>query len=234
VTDQAAMTPSIANATRSTFATPGSPDYAYLLRHEPPEHEVMSALRTVTGAMPNGHMQIGPDQAHMMAFLVKLMGARRILEIGTFTGYSALAMALALPADGQLITCDVDENWTEIGRRFWEAAGVASKIEQRIGPATDILDELERAGAGGSFDIVFVDANKPDYDRYYESSLRLARTGGLIILDNMMFLGRVADLHDRSSAATTLRELNAKIAQDERVDRVILPIGDGVTFARRR
>jgi O-methyltransferase len=228
------MTPSNAYSTRSTFAAPESPDYAYLLSHEPPEHAAMSALREVTGAMPNGFMQIGPDQAHMMAFIVKLMAARRILEIGTFTGYSALAMALALPFNGQLITCDVEKDWAEVGRRFWEAAGVSSKIEVRIGPALETLDELERTGAGGSFDIVFVDANKPDYDRYYESSLRLARPGGMIILDNMLFLGRVADLRDRSSSAITLRELNVKIAQDERVDRVILPIGDGVTFVRRR
>lgn len=232
------MTMAIATATahsnRCTLSAPDSPLYAYLLRHEPPEHEAMSALRAVTGAMPNGFMQIGLDQAHMMAFVVKLIGARQILEIGTFTGYSALAMALALPHDGQIITCDINERWAKVGREFWQRAGVADRIKLRIGPAIETLNELEQMGASASFDVVFIDANKEDYDRYYETALRMTRAGGLIILDNMLFLGRVADLQDCSPGAITVRDLNVKIAQDERVDRVILPIGDGVTFARRR
>jgi O-methyltransferase len=221
-------------SSRCTLSAPDSPLYAYLLRHEPPEHQAMSELRAVTGAMPNGFMQIGLDQAHMMAFVVKLMDARQILEIGTFTGYSALAMALALPRDGQVITCEVNEGWAEIGRKFWQKAGVSGKIKLRIGPGIETLNELERMGASSSFDIVFIDADKADYDRYYEIALRLTRAGGLIILDNMLFLGRVADLQDISPNAVAVRNLNVKIAQDERVDRVILPIGDGVTFVRRR
>ena len=224
----------ITHSNRCTLSTPDSPLYAYLLSHEPPEHEAMSALRAVTGSMPDSFMQIGIDQAHMMAFIVKLTDARQILEIGTFTGYSALAMALALPGDGRLITCDINEHWAKIARKFWQRAGVSDKIELRVGPAIETLNELERMGATGSFDIVFIDANKADYDRYYEIALRITRVGGLIILDNMLFLGRAADLQDCSPGAVTVRNLNAKIAHDERVDRVILPIADGVTLVRRR
>jgi O-methyltransferase len=228
------MTIAVTPSSRCTLSATDSPLYAYLLSHEPPEHEAMSALRVVTGAMPESFMQIGIDQAHMMAFIVNLTGARQILEIGTFTGYSALAMALALPGDGRLITCDVNEHWAKIGRKFWRKAGVSDKIDLRIGPAIETLNELERMGAAGTFDIVFIDANKADYDRYYEIALRITRVGGLIILDNMLFLGRAADLQDCSPAAVAVRNLNAKIAHDERVDRVILPIADGVTLVRRR
>jgi O-methyltransferase len=228
------MTMSAAISTRPSLLAPDSPLYAYLLRHEPPEHEAMSALRAETATMPNAFMQIGPDQAHMLAFFVKLIDARRILEIGTFTGYSALAMALALPREGRLITCDTNGVWSKVGRKYWERAGVAERIDLRIGPAMETAEALERGGAGGSFDITFIDANKDDYDRYYEVALRLGRRGGLIILDNTLFRGRVIDPQDRSPEANTLRELNVKIAQDERVDRVILPIGDGMTLVRRR
>lgn len=194
----------------------------------------MSALRAETATMSNAFMQIGPDQAHLLAFVVKLIDARRILEIGTFTGYSALAMALALPRDGRLITCDTKRAWAEVGRKYWERAGVAERIDLRIGPAMETVEALERGGANDSFDITFIDANKDDYDRYYEAALRLGRAGGLIILDNTLFRGRVVDLQDCSPEAIALRALNVKIAQDERVDRVILPIGDGMTFVRRR
>jgi O-methyltransferase len=228
------MTMSIPISPRPSLLASDSPLYAYLLRHEPPEHEAMSALRAETGRMSNAFMQIGPDQAHMMAFVVKLTDARRILEIGTFTGYSALAMALALPREGRLITCDTNESWAGIGRKYWERAGVAGKIDLRIGPAIETMEELKRDGANGYFDVVFIDANKDDYDRYYEAALCLIRPGGLIILDNMLFRGRVADLQDRSLEAITIRELNVKIARDERVDRVILPIGDGMTLVRQR
>jgi predicted O-methyltransferase YrrM len=194
----------------------------------------MSALRAETDRMTNVFLQIGPDQAHMMALMVKLMGARRILEIGTFTGFSALAVALALPDDGCLITCDVNRDWADVGRKYWDRAGVAQRIELRIGPAIATLDALEQGDAKGSFDIIFIDANKEDYDKYYESALRLIRRGGMIILDDTLFLGRVANPEDRTSVAVALRELNAKIAQDERADRVMLPVGNGVTFVRRR
>jgi O-methyltransferase len=228
------MTASIVTSTRRPLLALDSSLYAYVLQHQPPEHEAMSALRAETDKMPNAFLQIGPDQAHMMALMVKLMGARRILEIGTFTGYSTLAMALALPDDGCLITCDVNRDWADVGRKYWDRAGVAQRIELRIGPAIATLDALEQGGAKGSFDIIFIDANKEDYDNYYESALRLVRRGGLIILDNTLFLGRVADLGDHTSSAVALRELNAKIAQDERADRAMVPIGDGVTFVCRR
>jgi O-methyltransferase len=221
-------------STRPSLLASDSLLYAYLLRHEPPEHEAMSALRAETGTMTKAFMQIGPEQAHLMAFLVKLLDARHILEVGTFTGYSALAMALALPRDGQLITCDTNESWAGIGRKYWERAGVAGKIDLKIGPAIETMEKLKHDGANGTFDVVFIDANKDGYDHYYEAALCLIRSGGLIILDNMLFRGRVADLQDRSVEAITLRELNVKIAQDERVDRVILPIGDGMTLVRHR
>jgi O-methyltransferase len=228
------MTMSAPVSTRPSLLASDSLLYAYLLRHEPPEHEAMSALRAETGTMTNAFMQIGPEQAHLMAFLVKLLDARHILEVGTFTGYSALAMALALPRDGQLITCDINESWARIGRKYWERAGVAGKIDLKIGPAIETMEKLKHDGANRTFDVVFIDANKDDYDRYYEAALCLIRSGGLVILDNMLFRGRVADLQDRSLEAITIRELNVKIAQDERVDRVMLPIGDGMTLVRYR
>lgn len=225
---------SVIHPTRMSLTAPDTPLYAYLLDHEPPEHEALHALREATGGMKNSFMQIAPDQGHFMALLVKLTGARRILELGTFTGYSALAMALALPEEGKLITCDVNDEWVNIGRRFWERAGVTEKIEVRLGPALDTLDSLERTGAASTFDVAFVDADKENYGRYYEAVLRLVRPGGIVILDNMLRLGRVIDTLDSDEGTVVIRNLNDKIALDERVDRVMLPIGDGVTLARRR
>jgi predicted O-methyltransferase YrrM len=216
-----------------SLSAPDTPLYTYLLSHEPSEHEALCGLREATSGMANSFMQIAPDQGHFMALIVKLMGANRILELGTFTGYSALAMALALPEDGKIITCDVNDEWVNIGRSFWERAGVTEKIEVRLGPALDTLDRLERTGVD-NFDAVFVDADKENYGRYYEAALRLVRMGGVIILDNMLRLGRVIDPLDSDEGTVVIRNLNDKIALDERVDRVMLPIGDGVTLARRR
>jgi O-methyltransferase len=206
---------------------------AYLLANEPPEHVELSKLRSLTQGLQRSIMQIAPEQGHFLAFLVKLIGARRVLELGTFTGYSAMAMALALPDDGRLITCDVDDETVNIGAAFWQRAGVAHKIEVRIGPALATLDRLERHG-GPSFDLVFIDADKPAYDAYYEAALRLVRPGGVIVLDNMFQRGEVSAPSQNDARTEAVRALNAKIAGDDRVDRVMLPIADGMTLARRR
>jgi predicted O-methyltransferase YrrM len=208
--------------------------YAYLLAHEPPEHLHLRALREYTQQMPSARMQITPEQGHLLALLVRLIGARRVLEIGTFTGYSALAMALALPADGRLIACDISEEWTAIAGAYWQRAGVADRIDLRIAPALTTITRLEREGALDAFDLVFIDADKTGYNAYYEGALRLVRPGGLIVLDNMLRRGRVADPCDGDADTVALRSMNTKIAADERVDRVLLPIASGMTFARRR
>lgn len=206
--------------------------HAYLVSSEPPEHEELRKLRERTATMPNARLQIAPEQGHFLAFLVRLMGARRVLEIGTFTGYSALAMALALPADGCLVTCDVNEEWVDIGRPYWARAQVADKIDVRIGAALESLTFL--AAGDSAFDLVFIDASKDEYDAYYEKALMLVRQGGLIVLDNMLQNGRVADPADSGPRTVPIRALNDKISRDERVDRVVLPVGDGMTLARPR
>jgi O-methyltransferase len=208
--------------------------YQYLMAHQPAEHEVLRALRQRTQQMPDGRMQISPEQGHLLALLSYLTAANRILEIGTFTGYSTLAVALALPAEGSVVACDTSEEWTNIAHEYWLRAGVASKIDLRIAPALDTLAALERDGAAGWFDLAFIDADKTGYDAYYEFALRLVRTGGLIVLDNMLRRGRVADPSENDADTLAVRELNAKIANDHRVDSVLLPIASGMTLARRR
>ncbi|MGH6814564.1 MAG: O-methyltransferase [Hyphomicrobiaceae bacterium] len=215
------------------FTTVDDRLYAYMLAHEPPEHEQLRASRGYTEQMRNGRLQITPEQGHLLALLVRLIGARRVLEIGTFTGYSALAMALALPADGRLVTCDTSEEWTNIARTYWQRAGVADKIDLRIAPALTTLARLEREGALDGFDLAFIDADKTGYNAYYEAALRLVRPGGLILLDNMLRRGRVADPCDGEADTVALRNMNTKIAADDRVDRVLLPIASGMTLARR-
>lgn len=191
-------------------------------------------LRAETSGMPHSGMQIGADQGALLAMLIRVMGARRALEIGTFTGYSALAVATALPADGKLVCCDVSAEWTSVGRKYWDEAGVSSRIDLRIAPALDTLAALRREFGDGSFDFAFIDADKPNYDAYYETCLLLVRQGGLIALDNMLWSGDVAnpDKHDPSTDA--LRALNAKISADQRVDAGMLTVGDGVMLARKR
>lgn len=205
----------------------------YIVGAHATEHPVLKALRKETATMPMSIMQIAPEQGHLLAFLVRLTGARNILEIGTFTGYSALAIALALPADGRLVACDVSEEWTSIGRKHWLEAGVAERIDLRIAPALETLQSLESEGLRDHFDLTFIDAHKPEYDGYYEACLRLLRPGGLIVFDNMLQDGGVADPADTGNSVEAIRALNAKIAQDERVDAVLLPVGDGMTLARR-
>lgn len=208
--------------------------YAYVIDLGGREPEAGRRLREATRAMPMAGMQIAPDQGNALALLVELIGARRAVEVGTFTGYSALRTALALPAHGELVCCDVSSEWTAVGRPFWEEAGVAGKIDLRIAPAAETLDALIAEGWAGTVDFVFIDADKPNYDAYYERALVLARPGGLIAVDNVLWGGAVVDEADRSADTVAIRALNAKIRGDERVTMALLPIGDGLTLARKR
>jgi O-methyltransferase len=194
---------------------------------------VQRRLREATAALPDARMQIGADQGAFLAMLVRLTGARRALEVGTFTGYSALAVALALPDDGKLIACDVSEEWTAVGRRHWEEAGVAAKIDLRIGPALDTLAALLEGGAG-TFDLAFLDADKQEYDAYYEACLKLVRPGGVIAVDNTLWGGDVADPDVSDPDTDAIRALNLKVRDDPRVDGCLLTVGDGVLLARKR
>lgn len=198
------------------------------------EAQPVRRLRDETARMRNGGMQIGADQAALLALLVRTIGARRALEVGTFTGYSALAVALALPADGRLVCCDVSDEWTSIARRHWREAGVDGKIELRLAPAKQTLEALLRDPGPGSFDFAFVDADKSGYDGYYEQCLKLVRPGGLVAFDNTLWSGRVADPADREEDTVALRALNAKAHRDARVDACLLTVGDGVLLVRRR
>ena len=196
------------------------------------EHPVLRELREATDAMPDAGMRSSAEQAQLLAFLIELMEAGSVLEIGCFTGYGTLAMALALPPEGRLVTLDVNEHWPAIGRRHWERAGVADRIELRLGLALDGLDRL--IGEAATFDLAYVDADKKLYDEYYERALRLVRPGGVVALDNVLWHGAVADPEDQDRQTLALRALNDKIRADPRVSSVLLPIGDGVMLARRR
>lgn len=208
--------------------------YRYLLRCSSREHEALARLREATAALPESEMQIGPDQGQLMALLVKLIGARRCIEIGTYTGYSALAVALALPADGCLIACDVSTEWTDIGRRFWREAGVEPLIDLRIGPALATLDELLRQGEAERFDFAFIDADKPRYRDYYERLLSLIRPGGLIAVDNTLALAGAPIVDQDTDSAKAMRAFNDSVHRDERVDLAMLSIGEGLTLLRKR
>ena len=207
---------------------------AYLHKVSLREAEPLRLLREETAKLPMAGMQISPDQGQFMALLVRLIGARRCLEIGTFTGYSSLAVALALPPDGRVVCCDVSEEYTAVARRAWASAGVAAKIELHIAPARATLDRLREAGQRGSFDFAFIDADKENYDAYYEASLELVRPGGLIAIDNVLWSGAVANAKRQDADTKALRALNLKLHDDERVDISMLPIGDGLTLARIR
>jgi caffeoyl-CoA O-methyltransferase len=195
------------------------------------ESELLAELRAVTLSDPRARMQISPELGQLMALLVRATAARRCIELGTFTGYSSLAVALALPEDGRLVCCDVSAEWTAIARQFWERAGVAHKIELRLAPALETLDALIAAGEAGTYDFAFIDADKENYLNYYERCLQLLRAGGLIAADNTLGFGRVADPDDRSERTRCLREFNAWLQHDERVAVALVPIGDGLTLA---
>jgi caffeoyl-CoA O-methyltransferase len=207
--------------------------YEYLLSHSLREHPAQAALREATRSHPHAGMQIGPEQGQFMALLVRLIGARRTLEIGVFTGYSALAVALALPDDGYVLACDVSDEYTRIGKPFWSAAGVAHKIDLRLAPARETLDARLAAGEAGRYDFAFIDADKTSYDDYYERCLRLVRDGGLIAIDNVLWSGSVARPAKTADTAA-LQALNDKLHDDERIDLSLVPIGDGLTLARKR
>jgi len=207
--------------------------YEYLLTHSLREHPEQIALREATRSHPHGGMQISPEQGQFMALLVKLIGARHALEIGVFTGYSALSVALALPADGRILACDISEEYTRIGRPYWERAGVAHKIDLRLAPALETLDAELAAGAAGRYDFAFIDADKTGYAAYFERCLQLLRPGGLIAIDNVLWSGAVArPAHDDDTRA--LQALNERLHRDERIDLAMLPVGDGLTLARKR
>jgi predicted O-methyltransferase YrrM len=212
------------------------PEYVerYVSDEMPVQSEVALRLRRETSTLPLAIMQIGADQGAFLALLVRAIGARRAIEIGTFTGYSALMIASALPPDGLLICCDVNDEWTRIARRYWHEAGLSSRIDLRLAPALDTLDALIRNNGAGTFDFAFIDADKSTYPAYYEACLTLLRSGGVAALDNMLQDGAVADPDVHDAHTDTLRALNAKIREDARVDACLLSIGDGVMVARKR
>lgn len=208
--------------------------FEYLLSVSLRENGVLKKLRDETAKDPMSVLQISPDQGQFMALLVKLMGATRVLEVGTFTGYSALSMALALPEEGQLVTLDINKQWTDMARRYWQQAGVAEKIRLYLAPALDTMDSLLTEGQAEQYDIIFIDADKTNYGAYYETGLRLLRTGGLILLDNVLWRGKIIDETIQDADTKALRELNTKVYSDERVDISMIQIGDGMTMIYKR
>jgi caffeoyl-CoA O-methyltransferase len=216
-----------------TFTLPDAL-YDYLVSVSLRESDVLCRLRRETAGLERAHMQIAPEQGQFMALLARLMGARRCLEVGVFTGYSALCVAAALPADGRLLACDVNEEWTAIARRYWREAGLAERIELRIAPALETLDHLLADGEAGRFDFAFIDADKPNYGNYYERALTLLRPGGLLSVDNTLWYGRVADAANHDADTEAIRSFNAALAHDPRIELSLVPIGDGMTLALKR
>ena len=214
----------------------GLPDdlHAYLLRVGVREPDVLRDLRQETAALPQRDMQIAPEQGAFMALLVELIGARRCIELGTFTGYSSLAVALALPPGGRIVCCDVSREWTDVARRYWARAGVAERVDLRLGPALATLDALLDEGGADSFDFAFVDAAKSEYPAYYERLLPLVRRGGVMLWDNVLWDGGVVRPDVEDDNVRGIRQLNERLVGDERVSVVMLPLADGVTLVRRR
>jgi predicted O-methyltransferase YrrM len=208
--------------------------YDYMLAHGVREHPAQVALREATSTWPRAGMQISPEQGQLLEMLLRLIGARRAIEIGVFTGYSALTIALALPADGHLLACDISDTDTRLGQPYWRSAGVADKIEFVVAPARQTLQGKLSSGEAGTYDFAFIDADKTGYDAYYELCLQLLRPGGLVAIDNVLWGGSVARPADGDADTEALQALNVKLHTDERVDIVLLPIGDGLTLARKR
>jgi predicted O-methyltransferase YrrM len=206
--------------------------YRYLLGSSSREPQILSRLREVTSKLPEAAMQISPEEGQFLALLVRLIGARRCIEIGTFTGYSALAVALALPTEGRIVACDVSEEWTNIGRPFWREAGVESRIDLRIQPALKTLDELMSQNERGLFDFAFVDGDKPNYIAYHEKLLQLVRPGGLIAVDNTLAVLGGPIVNQDTPIAAALRAFNDHVHHDERVDLAMIPISQGLTLLR--
>jgi predicted O-methyltransferase YrrM len=219
---------------RDKFTTLTPELYAYVIEHSPPLDDVQRSLIDETAALgPISMMQIGADQGQFMGLLVELIGARRALEVGTFTGYSSLCVAEAMGPQGRMICCDISEEFTSVARRYWREAGVADRIDLRLGPGTETLDKLLAAGEAGKFDFAFIDADKTSYDAYYERALKLVRAGGLIAIDNVLWGGDVANPEDKSEDTVAIRRLNDKLAKDDRVTLAMVSIGDGLTLARK-
>ena len=208
--------------------------YRYLMEQSIREHPAQVALRAATAPHRYAGMQISPDQGQFMALLIKLLGAQRAIEIGVFTGYSALTVALALPDDGRLLACDISDEYTSVGRPYWQQAGVTHKIDLRLAPALETLDAQLADGAAGQYDFAFIDADKTGYDAYYERCLTLLRPGGLLAVDNTLWSGAVANDADQGESTRAIRALNLKIAADTRVTASLVPIGDGLYLARKR
>ena len=208
--------------------------YKYLCENSLREDEVLSSLRAYTYRMEQRNMQISPEQGQFMQLLIKLIGAKNTIEIGVFTGYSSLCVALALPLDGKIIACDISTKYTDIAEKYWKDANVRDKIDLRIGPALDTLQKLIDKGLSNTFDFSFIDADKINYDNYYELSLKLLRPGGLIAIDNVLWSGDVVDERINDIDTESIRSLNKKIYIDKRVDISILPIGDGLTLALKK
>ena len=208
--------------------------HEYMLSVSLREPEIMRELRAETARHEQASMQIGPEQGAFMALLTELLGVRKYLEIGVFTGYSSLAVALAMPPDGRVTACDMSEEFTAVARRYWQRAGVADKIDLRLAPALETLDQLLAEGRAGSYDFAFIDADKASYDNYYERVLKLLRTGGLVAFDNVLWDGKVIDPNFQDEDTVALRALNAKLHADERVTLAMLPLADGLTLARKR
>ena len=208
--------------------------YSYLRNNSLREPEILKKLRAETRKTSEPQMQISPEQGQFMGLLIELLGAKKTLDIGTFTGYSALVVALSLPENGKVIACDISTEWTTIAKQYWKAAKVSHKIDLKLTPALETLDKLLAGGEGNTFDFAFIDADKENYLSYYERSLALLRTGGLIAIDNVLWSGRVADPAVEDSVTVSIREFNSKISMDNRVTISMLPVGDGLTLARKK
>ncbi len=207
--------------------------YDYILSVSLREPSILTDLREETAKLESAKMQISPEQGQLMSWLVQLIQARKALEVGTYTGYSALVTALAMPEDGKLVACDISQEWTDIAKSYWRKAGVAHKVDLRIAPALETLDKLLQQGEAQSFDFAFIDADKENYPLYYERVFQLIRVGGLILLDNVLLDGRIVDAESRSESVKAMRMLNEKLHEDPRINLTLLPISDGLTLVRK-